>query len=254
MKKIYSFLAVAAMAVGIQAQTVVLTEDFAAYSLGGNTASSGTGAPDSKDVYVEGTNVSTFPVGTKVYQAGGMAKLGTGSLVGSMTTGELNLSTDGGNVRVSFDVKGWTNVEGPIKVSVDGDSKEVTYTATMSGTPQAVSVEFSGVGTATSKVTIETIAKRAYIDNVKIETFNSTLAVSDAFNTKANLIKFTNVQDQLVFAAASDVKIVNAAGQIVKSAKVDANTELNVSSLAKGVYIVSGLVNGTAVSQKFIKK
>ena len=43
-------------------------------------------------------------------------------------------------------------------------------------------------------------------------------------------------------------------GQVVKSASVNENTSLNVADLAKGMYIVTGTVNGKAVSEKIIKK
>ena len=43
-------------------------------------------------------------------------------------------------------------------------------------------------------------------------------------------------------------------GQVVKTANVTENSRLNVSELPKGIYIVSGTVNGQAVSQKVMKK
>ena len=43
-------------------------------------------------------------------------------------------------------------------------------------------------------------------------------------------------------------------GQVVKSATVAEGTSMNVSSLTPGMYIVTGSVNGKAVSQKIIKK
>ena len=40
---------------------------------------------------------------------------------------------------------------------------------------------------------------------------------------------------------------------LVKSASVEKNTSLNVSSL-KGIYVVTGEVNGQSVSQKIVKE
>lgn len=263
MKKFYSLFAVAVLSASAysQTQTTVLSEDFAAYIKGGNTSSSGTNGPDGTDVYSPGTTAlpagvpsANFPVGSKVYMAGGMAKFGGGSAAGSVTSKVVDLSTDGGNVIVSFDVKGWTSVEGDIKVTITGQaSKTVSYTALMSGSLESKSVSFTG-GVANSTVTIETTAKRAYIDNVKVVTTDTPLAVVDANASKAKLVKNTVVDTNIIFAAKADVKVINANGQVVKTASVNENTALDVASLAKGMYIVTGTVNGQAVSQKIIKK
>lgn len=88
-------------------------------------------------------------------------------------------------------------------------------------------------------------------DNVTI--YNGLLAVSDVNSTKINLVKSTNVNNTILFGAKANVQIVNANGQVVKSAAVSENTTLDVSSLTKGIYIVTGDVNGQKVSQKIIK-
>ena len=66
-------------------------------------------------------------------------------------------------------------------------------------------------------------------------------------------MKNTVVGESIAFAKTADIQIINAAGQVVKSAKVTEGSTLNVSSLAKGMYIVTGTVNGEKVSQKVIK-
>lgn len=81
----------------------------------------------------------------------------------------------------------------------------------------------------------------------------ATLAVSDVVKTNSTLVRNTVVGESIAFAKTADIQIINAAGQVVKAAKVTEGSTLNVSSLAKGVYIVTGTVNGTKVSQKVIK-
>jgi hypothetical protein len=256
MKKIFTILGLVSAVAFMNAQTVLLNETFSAYSTGGNATGTGSTGPDVTDVYTNATNVATFPVGTKVYQAGGMAKLGTGSLIGSMTTSPLNLSTDGGKFTVSFDVKGWTTVEGSITVIVTNlTSQTVTYSAVMSASPETKTVTFTG-GMANSTITIATTAKRAYIDNVKVTTVIDVLNVSDINNTiKHNFVKNTFVKsDEITFGAdVKDVKVYNMFGQIVKSASVKQNETVNVSELTKGNYIVTGTVNNEPVSQKILK-
>ena len=83
---------------------------------------------------------------------------------------------------------------------------------------------------------------------------NSTqLSVSDVNGLKVTLVKNSNVKNTIVFGAKANVQILNANGQVVKTAAVNDNSTLDVSSLAKGMYIVTADVNGQKVSQKIIK-
>lgn len=81
-----------------------------------------------------------------------------------------------------------------------------------------------------------------------------TMAVGDATKAKTNLVKNTIVANELIFGAAAKISVYNTAGQVVKTAEVAENSRLDVSALPKGTYVVTGLVNGQAVSQKVIKK
>lgn len=94
--------------------------------------------------------------------------------------------------------------------------------------------------------------RQAIIDNVSWTV--PIMAVSDVNVAKLNFVKNTIVGNQITFGEKSDVKIINMNGQVVKAASVDKNSNLDVSSLAKGVYIVTGQVDGKAVSQKVVKQ
>lgn len=83
---------------------------------------------------------------------------------------------------------------------------------------------------------------------------SSTLAVIEVNGKKVGFIKNTVTDSALLFGAKSDVKIYDMTGKMVKSASVKESASLDVSSLAKGVYIVAGEVDGQKVTQKFIKK
>lgn len=82
---------------------------------------------------------------------------------------------------------------------------------------------------------------------------NSMLAVSDVNGVKVILVKNSNVNSTIVFGAKANIQILNANGQVVRTAAVNENSTLDVSSLAKGMYIVTAEVNGQKVSQKVIK-
>jgi Zn-dependent metalloprotease len=144
---------------------VLLSEDFAALTSGDNTSTSNQSTAWAGD--------ALFPTVVKGYQAGGALKLGTSSAVGSITSKALDLS--GGEFDVSFDVKGWTTVEGGITVTVTGQTAQtVTYTSVMSGTFQTKSVHFSA-GTTTTTITLATTAKRAFLDNIIVTKSSSSV-------------------------------------------------------------------------------
>jgi Subtilase family/Bacterial Ig domain/Putative Ig domain len=137
---------------------VLLSEDFATLTTGTESSPSST--------EVTSNLTANFPVSTKAYSAGGEVKLGSSTANGSITSKSLDLS--GGAFEVSFDVKGWTTVEGDITVTVTGQTTQrVTYTSVMSGSFEAKLVRFSA-GTAGATITLATTAKRAFLDNIKV--------------------------------------------------------------------------------------
>ena len=138
---------------------ILFREDFSSITGGNSTTSGG-----SSTAWAGNTN---FPTGSNDYQAGGAVRLGTSSQPGSVTSRAINLSGNGGAFTVSFKVKGWTTVEGQIKVTAGTQSQTVSYVATMSGDFETKSLNFTG-GTSATAIKIETTAKRAFIDDVMI--------------------------------------------------------------------------------------
>ncbi len=144
-------------------QGCVIEEDFSEITTGGNTATSGTNGPLGTELTQN--FISDFPTTSRAYAAGGVVKLGSSSNSGFIQTAPLNLSVP---FYVEFDVKGWSSVEGDIKVTVSGlDPQTVSYTSTLSGDFETKRVNFNAA-TSNSTVKIETSAKRAFIDNVKV--------------------------------------------------------------------------------------
>lgn len=123
--------------------------------------------------------------------------------------------------------------------------------------------QFEGSGAAPSPSAVNGTTRTAGLDTndnavdflaLPASPQNSTqLAVSDVSGIKINLVKNTNVKNTIVFGAKANVQIISANGQVVKTAAVNENTTLDVSSLAKGMYIITADVNGQKVSQKVIK-
>ena len=138
---------------------ILFREDFSSITGGNNTSSGG-----SSTAWAGNTN---FPTGVNDYEAGGAVKLGTSKAAGSITSRAINLAGNGGAFTLSFKVKGWSTVEGQIKVTAGTQSQTVSYTATMSGEFETKSLNFTG-GTSATTIKIETTAGRAYIDDVTV--------------------------------------------------------------------------------------
>lgn len=142
-----------------------------------------------------------------------------------------------------------------IQVSVNGAIKNTTPTfGGVSGAQTTVydySLDINESGNVV--VEVKVLGGQTTLDNF-VWTANATAAVVDVNATKVNLVKNTVVANAIMFATKADIQILNMNGQVVKTASVNENTSLEVSSLAKGMYVVTANVNGKAVSQKIIKK
>ncbi|MGM9713659.1 MAG: endonuclease I family protein [Prevotella sp.] len=159
----------------------IFYEPFDDIASGDNTVTSGSGEP------WEGCD--HFPTATKVYKAGGAARLGASKATGSITS--ATIPAEGGTLCVSLDVKGWTTVEGSLKVTLTGaEPQTVEYKATINDKFETVTMTFHGVA-ANPQLTIETTAKRAFVDNVKVYPATSTDITSATFTTAQSEAWFT---------------------------------------------------------------
>ena len=138
----------------------LLSEDFSAITSGNSTSTGGSSSAWSGN--------SNFSVAGKVYQAGGAVKLGSGSATGTITTtAKFNMSTE---LTVTVKVKGWTSVEGKIKISAGDQEKEVVYKEVMTSEFGTYSVTFAAAAGVESTIAITHSAKRVFIDEVEITT------------------------------------------------------------------------------------
>ena len=147
---------------------------------------------------------------------------------------------------------------------VDNTVTPGTHTATLKVDSQALVSNSNG--TAGLPTQLASIAIReagsstsgtgnVTLDNIIVNTYTpSSLSSIDINKLKNNFVKNTKVNNEITFGEKANVKIYNVSGSLVKSAAVEKNVSLNVSSLPKGVYVVTGEVNGQAVSQKIVKQ
>ncbi|AZI40629.1 T9SS type A sorting domain-containing protein [Epilithonimonas vandammei] len=252
MKKFYSLLAVVAMTATVNAQgsenfnsQTVLTSTYADGTFAGQTSGvtvAYTHSRDEGDYAITGKGLMlrradepssvefTIPNGVGTFSfkyrkafTGGSARILSIQVDGVEVATTTAIGATSGADTTVYDFSKAINKAGSVKI-------KITYPA--------------GTTTGNKQVTIDDVSWTAYV----------TMAVVDATKAKANLVKNTIVSNELIFGAAAKVSVYNTAGQVVKTAEVAENSRLDVSALPTGTYVVTGLVNGQAVSQKVIKK
>lgn len=252
MKKFYSLLAVVAMTATVNAQgsenfnsQTVLTSTYADGTFAGQTSGvtvAYTHSRDEGDYAITGKGLMlrradepssvefTIPNGVGTFSfkyrkafTGSSARILSIQVDGVEVATTTAIGATSGADTTVYDFSKAINKAGSVKI-------KITYPA--------------GTTAGNKQVTIDDVSWTAYV----------TMAVVDATKAKANLVKNTIVSNELIFGAAAKVSVYNTAGQVVKTAEVAENSRLDVSALPKGTYVVTGLVNGQAVSQKVVKK
>lgn len=248
MKKLYSLFAAVVVAATVNAQLFNATFDDVD-GTGGNDGSWGG--------QVAGTAVSSYTTGgtwalDNAYKGDGCLKLGTSSKKGVLTTPSIAVN---GSATLTFKAGAWSgNTEKlNLKVSATGGTLDKAIVALVKGSFTTYTIYITDATDVKITFEAEVAANnRFFIDDIKVE--KPTAGVADTSAAKVNLVKNTVVSNSILFAAKADVKIVSANGQVVKAVAVNENSAVDVSALPAGYYIVTGTVNGKAVSQKIIKK
>ena len=146
---------------------------------------------------------------------------------------------------------------------VDNTIASPTNTATLQINSQPLLTNATGIGTAPAALSGIAIREAGSattgtgtvtLDNLVVKTYTPSLSTIDFNSQKLNLVKNTKVTNEITFGEKANVKIYNLSGSLVKSVSVENGTTLDVSSLAKGVYLIKGDVNGETVVQKIIKQ
>lgn len=221
MKKVYFLSLILCAVLGLNAQTVVLSEDFS-----GITDSSGYAITSNLDNY---TQVPGW-TGDKVYPSTGKVKLGTSSVAGYIQTPALDLSANGGQFTVTFDAKIWSGDNTSMFVYVN----DVPYTVSGLSSSQfnTFSLPLTG-GTSTTTVKFQSFVSnrgRFFLDNVVI--------VSEAAgpDVTAPFVASVNPSDNALAVTFNEV--------------LDATSAQNVAnySLDNNIAVTSATLNGRVVT------
>ena len=268
MKKIFTIVSVA-LAVSVSAQTNLFKgSDFnnwtdftdgvtaSGYSVNAIATSSPTGGVGGSGALLLGNNTGTnnayvFTSGADFNIAG--AKYITIKVKGTSGGVSFNLGEVGsGKTGVTYNVPAGTTSD----VTLTNSGSSNSYAGSINAANWiTIKLDLAGVNIVDNKTFSLKIQKGStnalYVDDIQSD---ASLAVIDTNKSKTTLVRNTKVNNEINFGEKANVKIYNVSGSLVKSASVEKNTSLNVSSLPKGIYVVTGEVNGQSVSQKIVKE
>lgn len=250
MKKLYSLIAAVAFAAVINAQG---TETFQTQAVLGTAYTAGTFASETAGVtvnFVQSRDQDVYGISGKGLMLRRSDEPSSVEFVipngvGTFTFKYRKAFTGASDRVLAVFVDGVQTTVTPVFGNVSGEVTDVFTSSTTVNKAGSVSVKISyptGTANGNRQITLDDVSWTA-----------STLAVGDLSSKKINLVKNTNVSNELLFGAKADVQIINMNGQVVKSASVNENSKLNVSSLSKGMYVVTATVDGEKISQKIVK-
>lgn len=163
MKKLFSIFLLITIVLCVNGQTL-LYEGLSGYTGSGDVSNEITTSYQYLDYNGWNSLSKIFAGGTDNAQSnGGCLKFGTGSAVGSMTTGNISLTGSG---TLTFYLKKYGSDTGKLNVTVTGATADVTqFTPSDSWTLCTVNLT-NATGTVT--ITLATSSKRAYIDEITL--------------------------------------------------------------------------------------
>ena len=200
---------------GLNAQTVVLNEDFSAI-----TDSSSQTITNSLDQYTQMPGWT----GDWVYPSNGKVKVGKSAEAGFIQTPALDLTGNNGQFTVTFDAKAWNNDATSLIVDVNGTPYTVDGLSTT--TFNTFTLQFSG-GTATTQIKFQGYQAshgRFFLDNVIVT--SQEIGPDTEAPFVANVIPADNTLG-VVFSEALD----QASAETVGNYSLDNNIAVTAASL-----------------------
>jgi hypothetical protein len=140
---------------------VLLSENFSGFTTGSHST------PSTSDASATLDSKTTSPgwTGSLIYSAGGEIKIGTSTLTGWIETPALDLSANGGNFSVSFDICRWTADATTVQVYFNGTA----LGNIISPTDAFQNIQITGTGgTNSGKIKLLALTKRFFIDNFSV--------------------------------------------------------------------------------------
>ena len=234
-------------------QTTILAESFSGFTTGTHTLPSTNDLSSSLDAKTSSPGWK----GNLIYSAGGEIKIGTSSNTGWIETPEIDLSATSLNYKISFDIARWPGDASTVQVYLDGASEGGVITPSDSYERKEISLP---AGTAASRIKIQGLTKRFFIDNLTLTSEDIPTSVDIASADKAvlklwpiptsGLLKVANpgIYDKLMVC-----DITGRIRQIIDIKRAD-ELRMDIGNLEPGVYIFTFISEKTRKSVKVIKQ
>lgn len=236
---------------GLSAQTVIFSEDFTGFSTGTHSS------PSTYDLSASLDTKTTVPgwTGYKVYSAGGEIKLGTADIPGWIETPEISLAGYEGDLFVKFDIASWPDDASSVRVLLNGS--QIGETISPSGEFQSVEIPMP-VGISSCKIKFESLAKRFYLDNIRVVAQYPT-GIKIAASEKVEIRVYPNpatdivVIDNILFY--DRLEVLSISGRLIESVELPDNMsiEYSMSGYNQGVYLFRFLSQSTVFTVKVTK-
>lgn len=235
----------------LSAQTVVFSEDFSGFTTGTHAS------PSTYDLSASLDTKTSVPgwTGFKVYSAGGEIKLGTSEVPGWIETPEVSLSGYDGDMFVKFDVARWPDDAASVRVMLSGS--QIGETISPSSEFQSVEIPLTK-GISSCKIKFESLAKRFFLDNVRIVNQIPT-GYNEALQKVRDIRIYPNPATDYItidgLSGSTGLRIYNAGGKEVYSlASVFGETGLiNITGLYPGIYLIRIIFPGKVHVSRFVK-
>jgi len=192
------------------------------------------------------------------YKGDQCLKIGTSSLQGSVTTPEL--SSLNGTATLTFKAGAWdtTNEQTELLLEISGGGTLSMSSVTMTkGSFKNFSIVITG-GTANTKVTFkgkQAASSRFFLDNIVVTA--GLLNVKNTTKIQNFKVKNTKVEQYMYIESKGSGKlfIYTLDGRLMKTVSVSkTESSIDLSSLKKGQYLVSGEINSEKINQKILKQ
>jgi hypothetical protein len=218
-------------------QIVILSENFSGFTTGTHST------PSTNDVSLSLDSRTSAPgwKGNLIYSAGGEIKIGTSSLTGWIETPPVDLSVNSGNCKVAFDIARWTGDAATVQVYLDGVATWDKITPT--DNYERIEIPIT-TGTSSSRIKIQALTKRFYIDNLIVTTNDLPTSIGETPDNNDKIrIWPVPAADELNISGMEEVEEIDLhdfSGRMIRRIPVNYHDRIviSVSELDPGIYLL----------------
>ncbi|MFH0842622.1 MAG: T9SS type A sorting domain-containing protein [Bacteroidota bacterium] len=235
----------------LSAQTAVFSEDFAGFSTGTHSS------PSTHDLSASLDTKTSVPgwTGYKVYSAAGEIKLGTADVPGWIETPEIDFAGHEGDLFVKFNIARWPDDASVVRVMLNGS--QIGNDIAPGNDFQTIDIPVTD-GITSGKVRFESLAKRFYLDNIRVvaqyPTGNEVAAVEKVkIRIYPNPAAGVVVIDNILFYDRLEVHSIS--GRLIESVELldNMSIEYSMSGYDRGLYLFRFLSQSTVFTVKVAK-